>query len=94
MAFWPYSSAFSNKHFCCGVVVDIREDGSVETTGFGKGFYFKPVAFFPVATGMKLKRTLEEMEAKHDAESKALRKKHFEEVAAAVNGLLPFKKGK
>jgi hypothetical protein len=94
MAFWPYASAFSNKHFCCGVVTDIDECGNVETDGYGKGHYFKPVAFFPVKTGMKLKETLDELEERHEVEARALRQRHFAEVKTVVDGLLPFNKGK
>ena len=92
MAFWPYSSAFCSRHFGSGIVTNIDKQGNVETKNYGKGFYFKPVAFLPLKEGKKLQSKLDALEAKHDAEDAAMRKRHFEEVAALVNGKLPFKK--
>ena len=92
MAFWPYMSAFCNKHFCSGVVTDIDNDGNVETKNFGRGYYFKPVAFFPVSQGKALQAKLDALEVKHDEEQGEMRKRHFLEVAAVVEDKLPFKK--
>jgi hypothetical protein len=72
----------------------LEESFFSETENFGKGHYFRPGAILPVEAGSKLRRTLEALEEKHDKEYTELRQRHFDEVKAAVEGLLPFNKGK
>lgn len=61
-AFWKYDQF----PFCLGgEVTDIRADGSVETVGYGTGYYFKPFLILPLEEGKKIAAELGKLREEH-----------------------------
>jgi hypothetical protein len=70
-AFWKYD----RFPFCLGgEVTDMRADGSVETVGYGPGFYFKPFLLLPLKEGKEKARELENLKNVYNESKKQLTK--------------------
>lgn len=68
-AFWRYDRF---PYVLGGEIVRWREDGAVETKGFGPGQWFHPIKILPVEAGKKLRAELEALEEKQRKEMKAV----------------------
>lgn len=58
-AFWKYDLY---PFVCGGPVVEMRDDGWVQTKNFGKGYWFKPIHLLPLKAGEELHRRIKSLE--------------------------------
>jgi len=82
-AFWRYDHF---PYVLGGEITQILPDGSVETFGYGKGFYFQPFKIVPVAEGRKIQAKLDELRVN---EREAF-KEHHEEWENKVKAVIDF----
>lgn len=71
VAFWRYDTF---PFVLGGHVTDINENGFVETSEFGRGFYFKPFRILPASAGEKALGDLRKIRDEHDAAKRAFNK--------------------
>lgn len=62
MAFWPSDEY---PFLLYGVITRFKEDGMVETVGYGPGFYFRPAFILPITAGEQLVRDLKHLKQKY-----------------------------
>jgi len=80
-AFWEYDQP---PYFLGGEISKMADDGSVETTEFGRGSYFTPVKIVPAATGRKIKQKLEEIKTTTNEQISDLRRKAYKDAKALL----------
>jgi hypothetical protein len=61
-AFWKYDQF---PFVLGGEVTAMQSDGSVETVGYGKGYWFTPFKIVPLADGRKIAKELERLRAEY-----------------------------
>lgn len=74
-AFWKYDLF---PYVLGGEVANILPDGLIETVGFGKGYYFKPILYVPYTQGKEIAASLEQIRNQRDEEINKLNKKYNE----------------
>jgi hypothetical protein len=62
VAFWKYDTF---PYVLSGYITKMREDGSVETEGYGKGHWFMPFKILPPVSGGKLQADLKILELQY-----------------------------
>jgi hypothetical protein len=85
-AFWEYDQP---PYYCGGIITRMNQDGLVETEGFGKGSWFRPVSIVPIQTGQKIKEALELMQARHTQLQKDALTEARRVADALIKGELP-----
>jgi len=87
-AFWRSDTL---PFVCGGHVTRMKENGSVETKEYGKGYFWKPIKLLPAERGVELMRRFEalgkehrEAQRKFDAEWRAKAEKLFAEMGAKL----------
>lgn len=62
-AFWRYDLY---PYVLGGEITKIKDDGRVETVGYGPGTTFKPFLILPLLPGRKLMMSIKELTREHD----------------------------
>jgi len=78
-AFWKYDSF---PYVLGGTVEQMNKDGLVQTTEFGKGYWFKPIKLLPLDAGVTVQKALNDLREGH---CKATKKLHQEWIAKLRN---------